>query len=339
MFNFLRRYVHKIKTELNSKTLRRLLIIVITVLPISAGGILVVEKGVYFQSFGDALWWAIVTATTVGYGDMYPQTFSGRLIAILVMMLGIGTFGGITAKLADIFIETKRRKEFGEVPARYEEHLIVCGWNPKVRDIIRHIINENLEQQIVLVADIERDPFPDQNSIHFVKGVMDNEDILKKAGVMKARAAIVLNREQNDAKTVLTVLNIENLNPKIYTVAEISDSKNKVHLKNANVDEIIVENAISSQLLVRSALYSGTSKVVEELLSNESGNQLYMLNIRKEDIGETFFNIFTKYKEKDGLILIGLKRGDEIITNPDNNEQVRENDKLIYIAQKRYGAC
>ncbi|GAB6136896.1 potassium channel family protein [Halanaerobaculum tunisiense] len=336
MFNFLRRYVKKIKTELNNKTLRRLVLIVITLLPVSATGIVLVEQGAYFETFGDALWWAIVTATTVGYGDMYPETFLGRAIAILVMMLGIGTFGGITAKLADIFIETKRRREFGEVKANYEDHLIICGWNQKVRDIINHIINENLEKQIVLVADIERNPFPDQEAIHFVKGVMDNEEVLKKAGVMKARAAIVLNKKENDAKTVLTVLNIENLNREIYTVAEISDSRNKVHLKNANVDEIIVEDAISSQLLVRSALYSGTSKIIGELLSNESGNQIYMLAASEEDIETEFLDLFVKYKEKQGLILIGIKRDTEILTNPASDEQVKPGDKLIYIAQQSY---
>ncbi|AGB41440.1 K+ transport system, NAD-binding component [Halobacteroides halobius DSM 5150] len=332
MLNYLKSYLKRVKSELNNKTLRRLLLIVLTLFPLSAGGIVLVEEGEYFRTFGDALWWAVVTATTVGYGDMYPQTLIGRIIAIWVMLLGIGTVGAITAKLADLFIETKRRKELGEVPARYEDHLIICGWNRKVKDIIQQILNENLEQEIVLIANKERDPFPDNDDVHFIKGVMEEEDILKKAGVMKARAAIIVNKEQNDAKTVLTVLNIENLNPNIYTVAEISDSRNKIHLRNANVDEIIVDNAISSQLLVRSALYSGTSKVIEELLSNESGNQLYMLTTKKDDVGQEFLDLFIKYKKKDGLILIGIKRENEIIANPDNEQKVRANDKLVYIA-------
>jgi voltage-gated potassium channel len=62
-----------------------------------------------FPSIGDGLWWAVQTVTTVGYGDLVPTSTSGRLIAALVMIGGIGFLTVITATITSIFIENARR--------------------------------------------------------------------------------------------------------------------------------------------------------------------------------------------------------------------------------------
>ena len=57
------------------------------------------------QTFGDALWWAATTVTTVGYGDRFPVTTSGRTVAVLLMLVGIGVVGTVTASVASWIIE------------------------------------------------------------------------------------------------------------------------------------------------------------------------------------------------------------------------------------------
>ncbi len=63
------------------------------------------------ESFPDALWWSMVTVTTVGYGDMTPASPTGRAIAIFLMIGGIGLFGGLTANLASALMRTEDRVE------------------------------------------------------------------------------------------------------------------------------------------------------------------------------------------------------------------------------------
>jgi voltage-gated potassium channel len=63
-----------------------------------------------FPNIGDGLWWAVQTVTTVGYGDLVPTSVPGRLVAALVMLLGIGFLTVITAAITSTFIETARRR-------------------------------------------------------------------------------------------------------------------------------------------------------------------------------------------------------------------------------------
>lgn len=65
-------------------------------------------KGANIHSFGGALWWAITTITTVGYGDRYPVTAAGRGIAVVLMLTGIGLVGVLTATIASYFIEQEK---------------------------------------------------------------------------------------------------------------------------------------------------------------------------------------------------------------------------------------
>jgi voltage-gated potassium channel len=79
-----------------------LVIIAATVVASVEGG-----EGASIHSFADALWWAVVTITTVGYGDMVPITLVGRAVAFVLMLGGIAFFSGMTANLASFLIKSK----------------------------------------------------------------------------------------------------------------------------------------------------------------------------------------------------------------------------------------
>jgi voltage-gated potassium channel len=77
---------------------------------VGAIGIFAVERGQNnnIQSLGDALWWSVVTTTTVGYGDVSPVTAEGHFIAVALMIVGIGFIGVFTATLTSFFLEPTR---------------------------------------------------------------------------------------------------------------------------------------------------------------------------------------------------------------------------------------
>lgn len=102
---------------------------------LGAMGIYVSEEGVNpaIHTFGDALWWGMVTVTTVGYGDVSPVTLEGRLIAVVLMLTGIGVIGVFTATVASFFLEAQQDQtadvvaRLSLVEAKLDEILRVLG--------------------------------------------------------------------------------------------------------------------------------------------------------------------------------------------------------------------
>jgi voltage-gated potassium channel len=68
-----------------------------------------------FKTFWDGVWWAVVTVTTVGYGDVYPTTVAGRLVAIGLMLVGVGFLAVLTATIASRFVKEDRGAETASI--------------------------------------------------------------------------------------------------------------------------------------------------------------------------------------------------------------------------------
>src|SRR3954453_16467736 len=96
------------------------LILVVVVLLTGAGGFYLEEHGrnANVHSFGDGLWWAIVTMTTVGYGDISPVTPGGRLVGAVLMISGISALGLFTATIAAYMIRARQLDPLPSPPGR-----------------------------------------------------------------------------------------------------------------------------------------------------------------------------------------------------------------------------
>lgn len=103
-------------------TLATAAIIAILTIIFSSISILEVEHDPHsnIKTAEDAIWWSYVTITSVGYGDKYPVTTEGRIIAALLMAVGVGLFGTFTAFLASWFVE-KTKKEDAHGPKKHSE--------------------------------------------------------------------------------------------------------------------------------------------------------------------------------------------------------------------------
>ena len=73
------------------------------------------------HNFGDALWWSVVTVTTVGYGDKVPMTGGGKWVATALMFTGIGLVGTLTATIASFFVQEQQSDELADIKAQLAE--------------------------------------------------------------------------------------------------------------------------------------------------------------------------------------------------------------------------
>ncbi|HID54981.1 TPA: potassium channel protein [Candidatus Poribacteria bacterium] len=321
----------------------RLVFITSVLLILGSVGIYLVEhtrNTNMFHGFGDALWWSIVTMTTVGYGDKYPISTPGRIISAVVMLVGIGFLGMFTATIASIFVERRLKEDRGLKSLKgLKRHIIICGWNQTVPDIISEIRAELPDKSIVIVADLDLKPVNEMN-VHFVSGNPSELGKLEMALFRQAEAAIVVPDEKlppasRDASVILTTLVLKNENPDIYVCAHIQSAENADNCSRAGADEIIVESDFAAKLLGQAVLDHGVTRVIFELMSNRFGNQLYRVPCPSFLTDHRFGDAIKIMKSKYDAIVLAVQREDQFFTNPDERFELQEGDDLIVIARHR----
>ncbi len=318
------------------ENIHRILFIILALLVTSTVGLVIFEKDV---SWTNAFWWSIVTMTTVGYGDITPQTLGGRTIGAITMLLGIGILGMFTATIASVFVERKLKENRGMGSFTLTDHIIICEWNYRAREILRDLRSDSrtATSPIVLIAKIDEKPVEDEN-LFFINGDV-NEENMQRAHLASANTVIILGDDKlddnaRDAQVVLSTLTVEGMNRGAYTIVELVDERNVRHCQRARADEIIVTNEFSSHLISRTALNHGISKVVSELLSAGTGNDFYRIPVPEHLQEKTFIEVFTAMKQEYNSIVLAIykEQSERVISNPATDYKLVDEDHLILIA-------
>ena len=297
---------------------------ILLVLTLSSFGVLVFERETNqsFQSFGDAVWWTVVTAATVGYGDKVPVTTGGRLVGVLVMVFGVGLVGMVTGRIASWLVEWQIKEGSGlSTQKKTKGHFIICGWKQEMSRILKDILTVNpdfSDEDIVLVSLVEPAKVenlrgdPELQNVRFVRGDYVDETVLHRANIKQAARVLILadtstqaSAQEIDARAVMAVLTIKSLSKYIYTCVELIDSKFKRYLENVHCDEILLSREHNRILLANAASASGISHVVHELIDVEKGS-LVTRRVPGRFVGDTFDNLSTYFREVDKSILIGI---------------------------------
>lgn len=113
IFAFMRRFGNTFSGVLKTNGLINMILITFVIVLLGAFGILAFES--HMETFEDALWWSLVTTTTVGYGDISPETTGGRVLAGILMLVGIGFLGMVTGSIATYFVNRLNKSYDGAI--------------------------------------------------------------------------------------------------------------------------------------------------------------------------------------------------------------------------------
>lgn len=332
-------FFKKIARIFTRENIHKLLIIILLLIIVGSFGLVHFEENL---NFFDALWWSVVTMTTVGYGDISPATEGGRIIAVIVMVTGIGLLGVFTAAVASIFVENRFMENRGMTSTHAKDHFIICGWSYRGPEIVAELRADPKcgKITIALIADIPEKPMDDP-MLHFIHGDV-TAATLKKANLSKANGVIVLADDRldaysRDAKTILTTMTVKTEAPDIYTCVELTDPQNMEHCRMAKADEIITVGELSTNLIVQAALDHGITRLISELVSKRYGNDLYKIKMPPYLIEKSFLDAVVMLKKDHEILCIGVedKEGKSFIANPDNELKLKESDRLIVISEDR----
>jgi voltage-gated potassium channel len=243
-------------------------------------------QGKWYERFGRGAWWAIVTLTTVGYGDVYPVTFWGRVVGVVIMLGGVVTLSLVTATVASVFIERKFRRERGLEAVKVANHILILGW-PEDGEALLDQLLKRLPPSVPLVLvnklppeqmDALRDKYPTQE-LYFLRGDYSREEILQKASVRNAIKAIILadrqpgeTAAQVDQRTLFTALTLKAMHPKIRILAELLRPENRSYLERAGAEEVLIRGQYDSSLMAGAVDSPGLFRIFTTLLTGEGQN-------------------------------------------------------------------
>jgi voltage-gated potassium channel len=265
----------------------------------------------------------------------------GKILNYVVLIAGVGLAATITGALAAKLIELVMKRGSGMGSAKENNHIVICGWSTKGEEILRELHADEVEDKrpVVILADLERSPTRDELTT-WVRGNPASGDDLMRAGIDRADTAIILadltagGSEDADAKTLLTTLAVESINPNCYTCVEVIKSENRQHFERTKADELVVSAELTGALLASSAVTHGLSRVVTDLLTHPVGNEFYEMKAPEDVVGKTFSDALAHLKDGHDCIPMAVsKNGSDYEINPARDRLINENDRFLVIAQ------
>ncbi|MDM5157014.1 ion channel [Bacillus sp. DX1.1] len=311
------------------------LVTLIIILIIFFGFLMYQLEPKHFSTWFDGIWWALVTTFTVGYGDYVPHTPLGKLVAMLLILLGTGFGSYYMVSFATEMVSKQYMKIKGEEAASCHGHMIVVGWNERAKHVVSqmHALQPNLD--IVLVD--ETLPMLPKSFQHlqFIKGCPHHDHTLLKANIRTAHTILITaDKEKSeslaDTQSILNILTAKGLNPTIYCIVELLTSNQIQNATRAGATEIIEGNKLTSYVFTASLLFPSISGMLFTLYNEITENKLQLLNTTSTYFEKTFEFCSNSFLKQD-ILLLGIQRDGQYHINPVHSFVIIERDIFIVI--------
>jgi len=289
------------------------------------------EDGV---SFLDALYYATVSTTTTGYGDVVPVSDAARLtttlvftpVRVLFLILLVGT---TVELLADRSRQAIRERFWRR---RLNDHVIVCGFGTKGHTAVEVLRGKGVPAEQIVVIDPREDALERarEHGLAAILGDASQSATLRAAGIEDARAVVVA--PDRDDTAVLITLTARELNRQANISSAVREAENVHLLHESGATSVITSSASAGRLLGLAAETPRSVEVLEDLLSIGAG-----LDLVERDVGEADAGPRGQVVGND--LLVGVVRNDELMRFDDpRTAELQVGDQLICLRSHREAA-
>ena len=274
-----------------------------------------------------SIYYATVTLSTIGYGDIVPVTTAARLVNTVVitpmrlvfLIILVGTTLQVLTR------QTRANWRTARWRSRMAGHTIVIGYGTKGRSAVRTLLESGTAAESIVVVDLLSEAAGDANAAGLVAVAGDGarREVLARAEIGTARQVVIaVNR---DDTAVLITLTARQLNPCITIVAAVREEENQDLLRLSGADQVIVSSAAAGQLLAISAVRPAAGRVIGDLLDRGRGLDLAERPATATEVG-------APARDAEGTV-IALVRGNDVL--PADHPAARRlagGDRLILVS-------
>ncbi|MEL7473316.1 MAG: ion channel [Planctomycetota bacterium] len=290
-----------------------------------------------------ALWYSIISITTIGYGDYSAQSLGARVSTIIfIVIIGLSVFSLFFGMVIDGVSEAASRNLKGQGRVMAKDHVLIVHYPSETR--VRQLIDEirsdpqHGAEEIVLISDqIDELPFREEN-VMFIRGSTHDIETYRRASTETARMAMVLSRDygdpNSDAIVAAAVSVIDSIKPDIYIVAELLNDHHRDMLRSVRCDAVVSGLNMAGNLIVQEVHDPGISRVMEVITSNREGDTLYSTEVTPDGPPDVPYTDLVSGLLGQNVNVLAINRDGQILTTF-ANERSREGDRVVYVAKHR----
>jgi voltage-gated potassium channel len=281
----------------------------------------------------DAIYQTVTTVTTVGFREVRPLSSMGKVFTIVLILAGVGTALYALTQLLEAavdghLLQHMEARRMDRAIARMEDHVIICGWGRVGRASAVHL---SATEQRVVVVDRNPDrladlPYP------YVLGDISDDDVLRKAGIERARALVAAL--DTDADNVYVTLSARALRPDLVIIARARSDESTSKLLRAGADRVVNPQLIGGRRMAAFALAPDVADFLDVVMHDAS------LDFRIEQIevaaasplqGRTIGEV--ALAETTGVVILALRPhpSAEFVPNPSSSVRIESHSILIAI--------
>jgi voltage-gated potassium channel len=290
------------------------------------------------NNISDALWYTMVTISTVGYGDLYPVTTGGRIVGIGLIFFTLFFLFIMLAKISNTVMEANLMVAFGMKATKFKGHTIICGWSPIGRVALKELLFAN--KKIAVITEDQEEVSNirmkgNRKDLAVIFGDPSNDEVLLRAGTKRALTVIICT--EDDTKNLIVSLHVKKLNPRCRIIVSIKREELRKTLEVAGVTYILSPYQMSGRLVASAAFEPEVAKFVEDVSTATRGYDLqqFVVSPNTPAAGKFIGAFSEELKKNSNTTLVAISKPKKgrmsLIPNPDAKIKINPGDILIIL--------
>ena len=275
----------------------------------------------------DCFYYAVVSLSTTGYGDITPITPDARLVNILLVtparVLFLIILVGTTLEvLTDQYRNTLRVSRWRR---KLKDHVIVCGYGTKGRAAVGALLETGFDKSRIVIVENREAALRQAaaNGLVAIEGNATRSAVLSQADVKNCKSVIIAT--DSDEASVLITLTVRQLTAgQVRIIAAVREQENAALLKQSGAHHVIVSSATAGRLLGLTTTAPPLIDVVEDLLTPGQGMSLAMRSAERDEVGRN-------PRELQTLVVALIRRGKVLQLGGVAVVAIETGDMLVYI--------